>query len=91
VKVSSISGSPSVNVTSRGSKRLPAQISFDIRAEKVFAFSQKMKISLIFDAFNIFNRGVETTVENRVTLATYGKAKGVCEPRFFRVGMKFYF
>jgi hypothetical protein len=91
VKVSSISGSPSINVTSRGSRRLPAQVSFDIRAEKVFDFSRKMKVSLIFDAFNVFNRGVETSVQSRVTLADYGKALAVCEPRFFRVGMKFYF
>jgi len=91
VKVSSVSGSPSVNVTSRGSKRLPAQVAFDLRAEKVFAFSQRMKVSLIFDAFNIFNRGVETSVESRVTLNTYGKALTACEPRYFRVGMKFYF
>ncbi len=91
VRATSISGSPNVNVTSRGSKRLPAQIAFDIRAEKVFAFSPKMKLSLIFDAFNIFNRGVETSVESRVTLSTYGKALTACEPRYFRVGMKFYF
>jgi len=91
VRVSSVSGSPNVNVTSRGSRRLPAQVSFDIRAEKVFAFNQRMKVSLIFDAFNIFNRGVENSVESRVTLASFGKAKTVCEPRFFRVGMKFYF
>jgi hypothetical protein len=91
VRVSSVSGSPSVNVTSRGSKRLPAQVTFDVRAEKLFEFNQRMKVSLIFDAFNIFNRGVETSVESRVTLATYGKATDVCEPRYFRVGMKFYF
>lgn len=91
IRVSSVVGSPSVNVTARGSRRLPAQVSFDIRAEKLFIFSPKMKISLIFDAFNIFNRGVETSVESRVTLDGFGKALGVCEPRFFRVGMKFYF
>ena len=91
VKVSSISGSPSINVTSRGSRRLPPQVSFDIRAEKLFNFSSKMKISLIFDAINLFNRGVENSVESRVTLSSFGKALTVCEPRYLRVGMKFYF
>jgi len=91
VRVSGVSGSPNVYLEPRGSERLPAQIALDLRLEKLFAFTQRFKLGLILDAFNIFNRGVETNVEARVTNSNYGKANSVCEPRYFRVGMRFYF
>jgi hypothetical protein len=87
----SAAGKPSVFIESRGSQRLPAQISLDFRLEKLFNFTEKMKLGLMIDAFNVFNRGVETSLGSNVLLVNYGKALSVCEPRYFRVGARFYF
>jgi hypothetical protein len=91
VQVSEIAGSPWVFLESRGSRRLPAQIALDLRLEKLFNFTQRYKLSLILDAFNVFNRGVEDGLYGQVDGANYGKANSVCESRYFRVGMKFFF
>ena len=58
--------------------------------EKIFTFTEKMKLGLILDAFNIFNRGVETGVESDIA-SRFGKALYVCDPRYFRVGLRLYF
>jgi hypothetical protein len=91
VQVSEIAGSPWVFLESRGSERLPAQIALDLRLEKLFTFTERYKLSLILDAFNIFNRGVATGLRTQVNGAKYGKASGICDPKYFRVGMRFYF
>jgi hypothetical protein len=91
VQVSEIAGSPWVFLETRGSERLPAQIALDIRLEKLFTLTGRYKLGLVLDAFNIFNRGVATGLNNQVNGANYGKATGVSDPRYFRVGMKFFF
>jgi len=87
----SAAGRPTILVESRGSQRLPAQVSLDFRLEKVFTFTEKMKLGLMLDAFNIFNRGVETGLESNIASVNYGKALYVCDPRYFRVGARLYF
>jgi outer membrane receptor protein involved in Fe transport len=89
--VSEIAGSPWVFLEPRGSERLPAQIALDLRLEKLFTLTGRYKLGLTLDAFNIFNRGVATSLNNQVNGANYGKANGVCDSRYFRVGMKFTF
>jgi hypothetical protein len=91
VQVSEIAGSPWVFLTSRGSERLPPYVSLDFRLEKVFAFAARYKLGLILDAFNVFNRGVPTYLYGEVDGPNYKKAGGVCDPRYFRVGARFYF
>jgi len=76
---------------SRGAERLPTQISLDLRLEKTFTFNEKMRLGLMFDAFNIFNRGVETSVESNVQYVNYGKALTVSLPRYLRIGLRFFF
>jgi len=91
IQVPIISGSPTVMLEPRGTQRLPARINFDLRIEKTFRFTERMKVGLIFDCFNFINRGVETYVDSRVTSVNFGKALYVCEPRYFRVGFRFFF
>jgi hypothetical protein len=91
VQVSEIAGAPWVFLTERGSERLPARTALDLRLEKVFSLSARHRIGLILDAFNIFNRGVPTGVYGGANRPNYGKASSVCEPRFFRVGVRYYF
>jgi hypothetical protein len=59
--------------------------------EKIVSFSARYKLGLILDAFNVFNRGVPTSVYGQANGPNYGKASGVCDPRYFRVGARFYF
>ena len=91
VQVSEIAGSPWVFLESRGSERLPAQIALDLRLEKLFTFTARYRLGLMLDAFNIFNRGVPTGLYAQVNGANYGKASNVCDPRYFRVGARFFF
>jgi hypothetical protein len=91
IKVPTITGSPTIFIEQRGTQRLPARINLDLRIEKTFRVTESMKIGLIFDCFNIINRGVETYVDNRVTSDNFGKAIYVCDPRYFRVGLRLFF
>jgi hypothetical protein len=91
VVVSEVAGSPWVFLEERGSQRLPSQVSLDVRMEKVFEFTPRYKLGVLLDAFNIFNRGVPTSVYGQANGANFGLASGVCDPLYFRVGMRFYF
>jgi len=91
VQVSEIAGSPWVFLEPRGSRRLPAQVALDLRLEKLFTLTARYKLGLILDAFNIFNRGVANGLYGQVNGANYGKASSVCDPRYFRVGTRFFF
>jgi hypothetical protein len=89
--VREVAGSPWVFLTARGSERLPAYLSFDFRLEKVFAIKGRTKLGLILDLFNATNRGVPSSVYGEVNGPNYRKAGGVCDPRYFRIGARFYF
>ena len=91
IQINEINGIPWVYLEAAGSRRLPAQIALDLRLEKLFTFTPRYKLGLILDAFNIFNRGVATGLNTRVNGPDYGKANSVVEPRYFRMGMRFYF
>jgi hypothetical protein len=75
----------------RGSQRLPSRWNLNLRLEKVFALTDRMRLGLIFDLFNAFNRGVETSVGTNIRRLSFGKALSVNNARSFRVGMRFMF
>jgi len=80
-----------IRLEDRGAERVPTQMSLDLRLEKDFTFTERMRVGLILDAFNIFNRGVQTTVESNVQYLNFQKALTACEPRYVRVGLRFFF
>ena len=84
-------GSKPTMLEERGTQRLPSRYNFDLRLEKVFAITDRMRLGLIFDMFNVTNRGVETAVGINVRRANFGKALSVNDARSFRVGMRFIF
>ena len=84
-------GSKPTMLEERGSQRLPWRWNFDLRLEKVFAITDRMRFGLIFDLFNVANRGVETGVGINVRQASFGKALSVNDGRSFRIGMRFHF
>jgi Carboxypeptidase regulatory-like domain/TonB dependent receptor-like, beta-barrel len=80
-----------IRLEDRGSERVPTQVSFDLRLEKSFTITERMRLGLLFDAFNIFNRGVPTLVESNVQYVNYGKALTASAPRYLRIGARFFF
>ncbi len=86
-----VSGRPSVFLDPRGSNRVPPTIDLSLRLEKIFSFTERMRLGLILDVFNALNRGVELAVESRVDSPNFGKATGVNDGRSYRASIRFYF
>jgi outer membrane receptor protein involved in Fe transport len=84
-------GSKPTMLEERGSQRLPNRYDFDLRLEKVFAITDRMRLGFIFDMFNVINQGVETAVGVNVRRADFRKAISVNDARSFRVGLRFMF
>ena len=90
------SGPPSaqrvpIQIEERGSRRFPSRTDFDMRLEKVFMLTGRMRIGVIFDMFNVFNTGIETWRNTQITHVNYGKATSVQDARYIRVGLRFFF
>jgi hypothetical protein len=62
-----------------------------MRLEKVFTLTDRMRIGVIFDAFNVFNSGIETGTYTKITNVNFGKASSVNAPRYLRVGLRLIF
>jgi len=84
-------GGKAIMLEPRGSRRLPWRWNFNLRLEKVFAITDRMRFGLICDVFNVANCGVETGVGTNIRRASFGKALSVNAGRSFRIGMRFYF
>lgn len=81
----------SIFLDRRGSERVSPYIDLSLRVDKTFHLSEKRNIGLILDMSNVFNRGVETSVESRVDSVNFLKATGVSSPRAYRVSLRFFF
>ncbi len=86
-----MAGSPPIQIEEKGSRRLPYITNFDLRLEKVFMLTGRMRIGVILDAFNIFNTGIERWAVTNITNVNYGKATSITDPRYIRVGLRFFF
>lgn len=84
-------GSPPIQLEEKGSRRFPNITDFDLRLEKVFMLTGRMRIGVILDAFNVFNTGVETWRITNITNVNYGKATSITAPRYIRIGLRFFF
>jgi outer membrane receptor protein involved in Fe transport len=74
----------------RGSNRLPARNTMDIRAEKMFPlYSGNLRFTL--DVFNLFNTGYALEVEADYESETFGEPTDFSAPREFRVGVRYTF
>jgi outer membrane receptor protein involved in Fe transport len=80
-----------IRIEERGSRRFPNITDFDLRLEKVFTLTGRMRIAAMLDVFNIFNSGVETWAATRITNPNYGLATSITAPRYIRVGLRFFF
>jgi len=63
---------------------------FDVRAEKQFSFNSRIRLRLMFDAFNLANSHASETI-TRATGLSYQKPAAILAPRTARVGFRFIF
>ncbi len=63
---------------------------FDIRAEKQLTFTPRVRLRLMFDAFNLANSHASETI-GRATGLSYQKPALILAPRTARVGFRFIF
>ncbi len=63
---------------------------FDIRAEKQLTFTPRVRLRLMFDAFNLTNSHASETI-GRATGLSYQKPTLILAPRTARVGFRFLF
>ncbi|MDQ1354880.1 MAG: TonB-dependent receptor [Acidobacteriota bacterium] len=84
-------GSSSILADTAGSKyRYKAQSNLDVRLQKDFKLSSKIKLGVLADAFNLFNAG---TVDSVITEAgaEFGQTVNIVYPRRYRLGLRLYF
>jgi hypothetical protein len=63
---------------------------FDVRAEKQLSFGSRVRLRLMFDAFNLANSHASETI-TRTTGTSYRKPSAILAPRTARVGFRFIF
>jgi hypothetical protein len=63
---------------------------FDVRAERSFNLTSRMRIRAYFDAFNLANSHASETI-SRATGLSYLKPSAILAPRTARVGFRFIF
>jgi hypothetical protein len=63
---------------------------FDVRAEKTLSFGSRVRLRMMFDAFNLANSHASETI-SRATGLSYLKPSAILAPRTARVGFRFVF
>jgi hypothetical protein len=63
---------------------------FDVRAEKQFTFTDRIRLRAFFDAFNLTNSHASETI-GRSTGTSYQKPSAILAPITARVGFRFLF
>ena len=84
----------------RGSHHLPMENIFDLRLEKTFLISQKYRLGVMLDCFNIFNANTAlnwgTIIDYDWLPGSYPSTKGhelleIVDPRQIRLGIRLTF
>ncbi len=77
-----------------GDSRMDANNQLDFRLEKTFAY-RTMRFSVMFDVFNVLNQAIPWGQYGTYVYVFEGPDQGlplyVCDPRVFRLGLKFTF
>ena len=91
VRVSGITGRPTVDIEKPNSNKLPDYIALDLRMEKSFTIQGNLRLAGYLDVYNVLNRQKATSVQSRLTYSDFGLATGVNYGREFRLGIRLYF
>jgi hypothetical protein len=70
--------------------RLDAVSTFDVRAEKMFAFG-KTNVAFTFDVFNLFNNATTLGKQYDARSTSYNSVLEIMNPRIARIGVRFFF
>jgi len=81
------------NIAQRNTLRLENEFfTFDIRASKIFKFTEKISLEPIFEAFNLFNNRNQRSLPRPLTFNFDGTVSaGFGEPRQVQLGLRFKF
>jgi hypothetical protein len=74
-----------------GEKRLPVHYDLDIGLTKDFHFKEYGVLTLVVDAFNVFNFAVVQWRDYLATSPTYYQVQEILNPRVVRFGIKYRF
>jgi hypothetical protein len=78
----------------QGSRRMAANNSLDFRLEKTFSI-KSTRLSVMLDVFNVLNQAIPSGQYGSYVNVFYGDSMGlplyVCDPRVFRLGVRFSF
>ena len=77
-----------VATTNFGDERLPTFWNLDLRAEKTFDLSDRGRVHLIIDAFNITNNDIVLGQASTLTSSTFGRITDVVQGRTIRLGAR---
>jgi hypothetical protein len=91
VRVSGVTGRPTVNIEIPNSNKLPSYIALDLRMEKSFTIHADLRLAGYLDIYNVFGRQKATSVQSRLTNPDFGLAYGVNYGRELRLGIRVYF
>jgi hypothetical protein len=69
----------------------PGTIQFDMSATRRFSFTERYKIELRGDFFNIMNHANWGNPATGLTSSTFGEITGFGDPRLIQLSMKFFF
>ncbi len=80
-------GNPVIKSESLGAERTPNMTLLDVRLERVFRFNKRVRVTGVFDLYNLTNANTEqeTTVTSG---STYRRPVAITPPRIARVGFK---
>jgi len=81
-------GSAEFNTTNFGDQRLPTFWNLDLRGEKTLDVSDRGRIHLIVDMFNITNNDIVLGQGNSLESSTYGRISNVVQGRTIRLGAR---
>jgi outer membrane receptor protein involved in Fe transport len=73
-----------------GERRYDSKTNLDLRVEKTFTLSDKIKIGVMADVFNVFNDGTVTSVVKDAG-DDFEDPTNLVTPRRFRLGLRVYF
>ena len=85
-----VTGRPDLFIEPRGNQRYDGQPRFDIKLEKQFRLSDRGRLGVTFEGFNIFNNDAITSRTTR-SGSTYFTPQGLVQARRFRFGAVYRF
>ncbi|MBI4473178.1 MAG: hypothetical protein HY646_10945, partial [Acidobacteria bacterium] len=93
-------GTSALFMEPNGAYYYPSLHLINLRAEKTFSVTERHRITAMFDLFNIHNANTVTGVDtltgttrdrNGRTVARFGRATQIINPRIFRLGVRYMF